>query len=59
MVVNNWSKCENDLIKNKILYKLNFNNLVICKMNTYKATNFINKMIKNNENYLVNYKDIS
>ena len=59
IVVNNWSKCENDLIKSKILHKLNFNNLVICKMNTYKATNFINKMIKNNENYLVNYKDIS
>ena len=56
IVFNDWNKCENDLIQNKILYKSKFNKLVICKMNTFKATNFINKKIKNDKNYLAYFK---
>ncbi len=52
-VFNNWDKCEKDLIKNRILKKRMFKGLLICKMNTNKATNYINKMLKKDREYLV------
>ena len=56
-VFNDWSKCEKDLIKKKILLKKNFShNLIICKMNTNKATNFLINQLKKNENYVAMFK---
>ena len=49
---NFWKKCENDLIKNKILKRIKISGIIFQKMNCYKAVNFILKKLKQNENYL-------
>ena len=54
IVKNQWNRCERDLIKNKILYKkIFFKNLIICKMNTCKASKFVIKKIKKDPGYLM------
>ena len=54
--MNNWNKCEKDLIKAKLIKKFLFkeNNYRIIKMNTFKVTNFILKKIKKDNYYLTN-----
>ena len=55
-IMNNWNKCEKDLIKAKLIKKFLFkeNNYRIIKMNTFKVTNFILKKIKKDNYYLTN-----
>jgi len=54
---NDWSKCEEDLIKSKILKRKYFfnNKYPISKMNTYYASNFIINKLKKNQFYLGNF----
>ena len=58
-IENNWLKCQNDLLHDKILKKNKFKNLNFFYMNTNKATNFIIKKMINNPNYLVKYSKLS
>ena len=52
-IINDWHTCEKDLIKNNILKKKTFSqNLLICKMNTNKATKFLINKLKRNKNYI-------
>ena len=54
-VQNNWSKCENDLIKNKIMNrKFYLNNIPVCIMNTKKATKYIFEKLSEDNYYLTN-----
>lgn len=52
--LNSWKKCEDDLIKKKLLKKIkNELNIPIYLVNTFYASKFIDKKIKENSNYLL------
>ncbi len=54
-ILNNWRKCEKDLKIKKIIktYKFPKNKYQILKMNTFEVTQFLQKKIKKDSNYLI------
>ena len=50
--VNDWNIVEKDLIKNKILIKKKYKNLIYSKMNTHTATDYIFNKLQKNSNYM-------
>lgn len=50
--INNWKKCESDLINNKILKQIKINEIIFQKMNCYDAVKFISMKLSKNPNYL-------
>jgi len=57
IITNKWERCEKDLINSNILKKkIYFKKLILCKMNTNKATRFVLSKIKNDPNYLITSK---
>ena len=52
-IENDWTACEKDLIKNRILIKKKFDNILFFKMNTYKASHLIIDKLKKKPNYLL------
>ena len=50
--INNWKKCESDLINNKILKQIKINEIIFQKMNCYKAVNFISNKLSKNPYYI-------
>ncbi len=50
--INNWKKCEKDLIKNKILKQIKIKGIIFQKMNCYDGAKFISKRLSENPNYL-------
>ena len=49
---NSWKKCENDLIKKKILKQVKVRGIIFQKMNTNKVVDFISDQLKHDSNYL-------
>lgn len=51
---NNWTSCQNDLLKNKIMKRMHFfkKQYPISIMNAFQATQFIINKIKSNPNYI-------
>lgn len=56
--VNDWQSVEKDLIKNKILIKKKYKNIIYSKMNTYNATDYIYNKLQENSCYLGHMKKI-
>ncbi len=50
--INNWKRCENDLIKSKILKQIKIQGIIFQKMNCYNAIKFISTKLNKNPNYL-------
>ena len=50
--INNWNKCESDLINKKILKQIKINEIIFQKMNCYNAVKFISMKLSKNPNYL-------
>ncbi len=52
-IKNNWSYPQKDLIKNKVLKEYKFKKISFYKMNTFHASDFILKKLKDNSSYLI------
>lgn len=56
--INNWKKCEIDLMKNKILKQIKINEIIFQKMNCFNAVKFIAMKLNKNPNYLGKLKKL-
>ena len=50
--INNWKRCENDLIKSKILKQIKIQGIIFQKMNCYNAVKYISMKLNKYPNYL-------
>ena len=49
---NYWKKCENDLIKKKIIKQIKIKGIIFQKMNSNKAVDYMLSQLKHDSNYL-------